>query len=121
MRHASFIIGSLAACIALTACGDDLESRNEAAGTDRAPEMTIQSQGNSTNRSRTIGSGDTIRIEKPASEAGGFADGAEAEAAEVVDASPSDLVDSAEGFSTEPLDDTSGFDPSPSSDWGSAD
>ena len=117
MRHASFIIGSLAACMALTACGDDLESRNEAAGTNRAPEMTIQSQSSSTSRSRTIGSGDTIRIEKPAEETDSFEDGAE----EIVDASPSDLVDSAEGFSTEPLDDTSGFDPSPSSDWGSAD
>lgn len=107
----------------LTACGNDLESRNAAAGVDTyaPPEMTIESSNAGNGSGNRIvasegapsdfGSQDTTEQEEAARTGSDFGRADDEEV--VVDASPDDLVDSAQGFSPEPMDDASGFDPSP--------
>ncbi|MDF1835012.1 MAG: hypothetical protein P1U62_09040 [Alteraurantiacibacter sp. bin_em_oilr2.035] len=91
--------------LSLSACGDDLESRNAATGMQ---EGEAQAQG-------------TMRIERQRTQpkqqpATAFSDepGESRESSEtVIDATPDDLVQDTQGFDTAPMDDTSGIDPMP--------
>ena len=100
---------ALPGALALAACGNDLDSRNEAA-MSAAPmgeqKMTIRSQPQRTSPTR--------QQAQPAPD--GFAeekDLADRDEALLVDAAPDDLIDNAQGFSTDPIDSGRGFDPSP--------
>ena len=105
-------IAALLGVVLLAGCGNDLESRNEAAtgsadGAQRG--MTIVStqrrQAGSTAAPAPTG-GETVFADEE------VADSEDGEPL-MVDASPDDLVDNAEGFSTDPIDNAQGWDPSP--------
>ncbi len=97
----------------VAACGDSLESRNEAAGLDPrggGGEMRIVSQNSTPSRSSQPA---TTRPPNAQPTAQGFEEeGSESETIEV-DAGPETFIDSAQGFDPTPMDDTVGFDPSP--------
>ena len=101
----------LAATGLLSACGDDLESRQAAVAQHSAEggQITVgQRQSAATTTSPSSSTAppaqafDDDRAPEPADEPAPF------------DAGGDSLVDDAQGFSTDPLDDTSGFDPTPS-------
>lgn len=96
--------------VLLAACGDDLESRNEAAGLDQrggSGEMTIVTQDSASARSNRTSS---TRSPNAQPTAQGFD---EEEDVLEVDAGAETFIDSAQGFDPTPMDDTMGFEPSP--------
>lgn len=104
---------ALSATILLAACGDSLDSRNEAAGIDPdAPrgEMTVVSQNDAAARSNRSASRSPNA--QPTSE--GFSDEGE-DGGDVleVDAGAETFIDTASGFDPSPMDDAMGFDPNP--------
>lgn len=103
---------ALGALALLGACGDSLDSRNEAAGLDpRASggEMTLSSQNNTSARSSRAAARSPDA--QPTSQ--GFSeDGEDGDVLEV-DAGAETFIDSASGFDPSPMDDTMGFDPNP--------
>ncbi len=112
------MMGRVAICISalavLSACGDDLESR-QAAVEDRMPDRAVAGSQPDPAEMRIT------TAPKSSESAEGFAeDGIAAEDTEVEVAPPEALVDDAQGFSTDPIDDTAGFDPSPSTPEGFA-
>lgn len=105
-----------AACVlpvllSLAACGDSLESRNEAAGIDQRGnnELTIVSQDSASSRSGQ--SATRSPNAQPTSQ--GFGDEGDGEDVLEVDAGAETFIDSAQGFDPSPMDDTMGFDPTP--------
>lgn len=96
-----------AAPLALSACGDDLESRNEAAGMGPPVEGMVITNND---RVRDVEPADTTPADAGFAEEGS---GGEEDEDLFVDAAPDELVDSAEGFDTSPADDTAGIDPNP--------
>lgn len=103
----------LPALVMVAACGDSLESRNEAAGLDPnagPSEMTVVTQNSSPSRSSGSTSAPT-RSPNAQPTSLGFDD--EGEDVLEVDAGAETFIDSAQGFDPTPMDDTSGFDPSP--------
>lgn len=103
----------LPAIVLLAACGDSLESRNEAAGLDQrgGSEMTVVTQNTPPSRSGQNAATRSPNAQ-PTSQSFSDEEGEDDDVLEV-DAGPETFVDSAEGFAPEPMDDTSGFDPSP--------
>lgn len=103
----------LSALALLAACGDDLESRQEAVE-GRQPvggEMTV---GDASSRSNSSAANATAE---------GFADdqrSSDDDGRPVEEAAPEELIDNAQGFSAEPMDDTKGFDPTPTDSGGFA-
>ncbi len=91
----------------VSACGDDLESRQAAVQQPDGDAITI-SQPNAPDAGSTSPRRSS-QIER------GTGQGGETDATEkvIVDAGPETFVDDAQGFSTDPIDDTSGFDPTP--------
>lgn len=108
MARAAFVLPVI---VSLAACGDSLESRNEAAGLDQrgGGEMTVVSQNSTPSRSSQS---TTTRSPNAQPTSQGYDEEAEEEPLEV-DAGPETFIDSAEGFDPSPMDDTMGFDPSP--------
>ncbi|WAT17619.1 hypothetical protein OZN62_11955 [Aurantiacibacter sp. MUD11] len=98
----------------LSACGDDLESRNAAVQTERPQEGMRVVQSNTKSRS-------TAQSSAPAAPAS-FADAEADDGEEVleVEAGPESFIDDAQGFSTDPIDNTAGFDPTPADPQGFA-
>ena len=100
---------ALSSAVLLAACGNDLDSRNEAAmAGNLAAErgMTIRSQPDSTAR----------RASAPVQDAVDSAEMDDSEKPILIDASPEDLMDNAQGFAPDPVDNAQGFDPSPRSE-----
>ena len=97
----------------LTACGDDLESRQAAVQEMRptggqATAEQAPPQARSDNK--------VAQSSTPAEPE----DNAQTDDGMVIDAAPEALIDEAQGFSTDPIDDTAGFDPTPSDSGGFA-
>jgi hypothetical protein len=114
-RAAPARIGLAVIAVALlSACGDDLESR-QAAVQEQQPtggEITVgEPQPQVSRATRT-----------PAAEATaqGFDDEGRDDDDVAFDAMPEPLVDNAQGFDPDPIDDTSGFDPTPTDPSGFA-
>lgn len=90
----------IAACLGLSACGDDLDSRQAAVDERQPPRdaITIERAEPRRATSATPDQGNTI---------------SEMDDEVIVDAGPEIFVDDAQGFSPDPMDDTTGFDPTP--------
>ncbi len=105
-RKPALLASALPALALLSACGDDLESRQAAAEERQPSEQFIEDEVEA--RSAPA----PAAASAPEADDGGDADGGEEEPLQV-DAAPDDLIDSATGFAPEPMDDARGFDPSP--------
>jgi|GEM_PF-1494858 len=125
-RSALTLSAAIPLALLLTGCGDDLESRNAAAGMDSGADdvvITRQEPDTASDDGRLaidgLGNVDEVSddfavIDAPVAIAEIDADTDDDEAEpRIVDASPDDLRDTAQGFAPEPMDDASGIDPSP--------
>lgn len=100
----------------LTACGDDLDSRNAAAGTsDEERELIIERPA----RAPAVRAGEEgeealpgFYDEESESQAPLLIDG-NAQEETITDAAPDDLIDRTEGFAPVPMDNAAGYDPTP--------
>ena len=106
-RKPALLAATLPALALLGACGNDLESRQEAANELQPSERFIDGEAPAPRSAPAP----TAAAEPEEEEA----DDEDDEEEVVVDASPDDLIDSAQGFSAQPMDDARGFDPSPQS------
>ena len=88
----------------LTACGDDLESRNAALGLDSDERPLPVAE-------RTVSDADAPGNREPQTASATEAD--DGEGPPTVLAEPRDLVIGTEGFAPEPMDDATGFAPEP--------
>ena len=105
-RTPAVFMAALPCAALLSACGDDLDSRNAAAGLDSQTDVEIISQASRTPAAEA--EVQTFDDNEDASD-----EGDDGEEAPIVDAMPEDLMDSAQGFAPEPLDDTAGIAPEP--------
>ena len=107
MTRNALLCATLPAIMLLAGCGDDLDSRTEAA------ERTMAERAAAADAAEVVeeDSDDDVAAPRraPARERADRDDDEET----VVDASPDDLLDSTRGFAPEPLDNASGIDPAP--------
>lgn len=107
------------ATLLLAGCGDDLESRNAAAGYTPSEEREAAIAAvEAANTREEVEPANAAEEDADQPQPEGFADGGDTEDEDasdqtVVDASPDDLRDTTQGFAPEPLDDASGINPSP--------
>lgn len=112
-RNALLCASTLPAMLLLTACGDDLESRSQAAERAIAERETAAQDADEQDSDVSEESEAAAPAETTSdADVGEAEEAAEAEEA-VLDASPEDLMDTTQGFAPEPLDDAVGIDPAP--------
>ena len=105
MARKPFVIAaSLSAFTLSAACGNDLESRQEAANELQPSERFVESAEEPRRTPAPVAEAEPVAEEEPAEE----------DEEMIVDAAPDDLIDDAQGFAAEPMDDAQGFDPTPS-------
>ncbi len=97
----------------LTACGNDLDSRNAAAGaSDDARELIIERPAQPSAARAEEAALPGFYDDESESRAPLLIDG-NAQEETITDAAPDDLIDRTEGFAPVPMDNAAGYDPTP--------